>query len=268
MADTGYSIIPLENVEAFKLLFNLENVLRELIIDSLSSLKGPRWYRRRLPGDILDKYKAALTIEKDIRWIHLVPHHPLYYLDFPDLRKIIEREDNWQDAFRALFGRKEILGATLSELEPIRNKVAHNRRVTMADVQALKTAQNALKASLGEERFVQLSCRCTSLPSLVEQLKTLQAEAEAAFQKCCHYDEIGTLPTWTSVRDEWWLDDSYLGTYISDVDRFFHLAEEYMQLPRRRGSGHLIEIWVKNSGLHSAYASAIDAFNKILAPVR
>jgi hypothetical protein len=67
---------PEENMAAFCLLYEIESALRELIIEELTSLAGSRWYKQRLPGDALEKYREAKKFEKSVKWSQLVPHHP------------------------------------------------------------------------------------------------------------------------------------------------------------------------------------------------
>ena len=84
--------IPPENLRAYKILYSMENAIRMLIVECLEELAGTRWYRHRLPGDILDSYQKAQIEVRKIKWTSLVPHHPIYYIDFPALRKIIEQK--------------------------------------------------------------------------------------------------------------------------------------------------------------------------------
>jgi len=104
--------LPQENIEIFSLLYAIETVLRELIIERLSSVEGSKWYKKCLPSDILDKYKDSRNQEKRTPWLQCIPHHPIYYLDFPHLRMIIQRNDNWK-VFDDIFFSKEILVSTL-----------------------------------------------------------------------------------------------------------------------------------------------------------
>src|SRR5207253_5083840 len=96
-----------------------------------SGAHGPKWAKRGLPPDLQGKVKNAVTYERTVTWHRAVAHHPLYYLDFPDLKKIILNGSNWPTAFAEIFGHNAKAGteATLSELELLRNKVAHNRLV-------------------------------------------------------------------------------------------------------------------------------------------
>jgi hypothetical protein len=122
--------VPQENIEIFTILYQIETALRELIIEVLSKVEGSKWYLRRLPGDILQKYKDGRILERQIPWTQFIPHNPIYYVDFPHLKVIMERSDNWKDAFEPIFARKEVVIGILIEIEPIRNKIAHNRKAT------------------------------------------------------------------------------------------------------------------------------------------
>ena len=116
------------NLEAYKLLHFIENMLRVIIVNNLSSI-DPFWYKTRLPGDIYSKYKDGRKITRSNKWCRQIFHHPIYYVDFPDLKKIISSQNNWDDVFKQYFNKKEILIGYLESLEFTRNNIAHNRLV-------------------------------------------------------------------------------------------------------------------------------------------
>ena len=193
------SQIPSENNEIFALLYLIETGLRELIIDVLSNLEGQRWYRKCLSGDILEKYKRGRESEAHAPWVQCIPHHPIYYIDFPDLRKIIERKDNWERAFEPIFQRKDIFSGVLSEIEPIRNKIAHNRKATSLDVEIVKSVHNLLSTTLGSSYLSALSSRCTLAQDIVKQIEQLQYEAQTTFLVCSEYGPLLTIKIWYSI---------------------------------------------------------------------
>src|SRR5258708_7569436 len=132
--------IPQDNILVARHLYCIEVALRELIIESLHSLAGTRWYKQRLPEVVWKESLKKLADERKSKWTQVVNHHPLYYTNFAELKVIIERHDNWRDVFQGFFESREVFVGTLAELDPIRNKVAHNRRATNADVQIAKAA--------------------------------------------------------------------------------------------------------------------------------
>lgn len=254
---------PPENAEIYNFLYSIETALRELIIEALSTIEGPIWYKRRLPGDVLEKYRKGREYEKSISWTDCIPHNPIYYVDFPDLRKIIERDDNWRETFESIFSRKEVL-SILVVLEPIRNKIAHNRKASHQDLETTKGAYSLLSTAIGSDRFATLATRCTARTDIPEQLAKLRKEAENAYNICQSCTALGELTTWKTLRKEWWFDESYLGNSLDELANYFQTLDEYSRLPRTRGSGYKIEAWVKSAGIDTKYSNAQAEFRALL----
>jgi hypothetical protein len=258
------SQVPQENLRAFQILFSIENSLRELIVEELSRTSGAQWFKNRLPGDVLEKFREGVKFERKIKWIQLVPHHPIYYVDFPDLRKIIMRSDNWKDPFRTIFQSETVLEGTLTEIEFIRNKVAHNRKVGAMDLEILIAGLAKLVTAIGQERFMGLSARCTHLASISESVTHLLAVVERSYECCSRFQACGPQTEWLPYLGQWWFDSAFLDGSIDDVTAFFGLITEYSSLPRHRGEGYKIEGWLKSSGLEERYNAAKRALSRFL----
>ena len=170
--------LPHQNIEGYCALFEVENALRELIIDEFDQLGDKRWYKTRLSGDAQANYKEGIKYEKRVSWSELIPHHPVYYLDFSDLREAIIRKNNWIDCFEKIFHQKDLLSADLARLEPIRNAIAHNRKISSAYERRLCATRDMLVNSIGEDRFHSLARRCTAAPELAEEIKMLLQTAQ------------------------------------------------------------------------------------------
>lgn len=257
-------LVPKENIEIYCYLYSIETALRELIIDLLKTIDGSQWYKKRLPSGSLEKYRNGIEYERNIKWTQLIPHHPIYYIEFPDLKEIIKRKDNWNDAFKKIFVREDILISTLSELEPIRNKIAHNRKVTYKDVEIVKGAYIKLSDTIGKKKFDELTSRCTCAMDIFESLTELQRESEKSILYLKNYKPLEKFKVWESVCDKWWLDESYLGYKLDRIFDYFKTLEEYANLPWTRGSGHKIEEWVKHSNIDEKYNKAQEEFKNIL----
>lgn len=254
--------VPAANLRAYALMFAIENATRELIIEELSGRYGAHWFKNRLPGDILQKYREAVALERKAKWTELVSHHPIYYLDFPDLRKIMVQKDNWNEVFKNFFQNQAVLDTTLFEIEVSRNRVAHNRKICVADLENIENAYNKLSTCLGEERFQALTMRCTTLKSIRDALSELTRILDETYSRCCS-TELSNL-NWRYIVDQWWFEESYLGGPLHDVVAFFTLIEEYQQLPRTRGQGHKIESWVKASKVQELYRAAKSQLTNII----
>jgi hypothetical protein len=258
-------LVPKENIEIYNYIYRIEVGLRELIIEQLSAIEGPRWYKKRLPPDVLKKYCDGINEERKIKWTQLIPHHPIYYTDLDDLKKTIERKDNWENVFKGIFGsQKDILNNVFSEIECIRNKVAHNRKASKKDIAIVKTAYLKLSEIIGSIEFRTLVLRCTCAYDIFEQLRILQKESERVFNMCKEYKPIDNLDRWKSISNQWWFDESYLCLNINAIIDFFKTIEEYITLPRTRGSGYKIEFWVNNSIIIDKYKKAEIEFLNII----
>lgn len=258
-------MIPQENITIYSHIYCIESSLRELIINSLEDIDGPQWYKKRLPGDILQKYRQAKEYELSFKWTQVIPQHPIYYIDFPDLKKIIERKDNWEDIFKDIFLEKNVLISIFSEVEFIRNKIAHNRKSTVKDVEIVKTAYLKLSTAIGEEYFNELVSRCTCILDIIDRLKNLRKEAESSYCACKNYEPLEKPKTWESICNEWWFDESYLCHPITEIHDYFQTIKDYSILPITRGSGYKIELWVKSNDIDNKYKKAESELSSLLA---
>lgn len=205
--DIDHFRVPETNSQVFSLLFNLETCLRELIIETLSSRLGPEWLRS-IPKDIQDKCAKGRLYERTNNWTSYVEHHPLYYVDFSDLAKTIN--SLWPQHFAAIFADKSVLTASLRQLEPIRNKVAHNRRATPADVNIVEGVVASLRSALGESRFRSLASKCSDAPQVTDVLTELAVEVATAGATMKNLAEAEPLTVWPTVCGKWWFDNDYL----------------------------------------------------------
>lgn len=126
------------NSKAYKYLYVLENQLRSFLEKLLRKTYGDNWINKGIPPDVLESCKKNKESESKVRWIESTSKNILSYSNFSDLRKIIEMKENWNSTFKAYFKPKDIVLAKLTELEKIRNKIAHNRPLTMNEFEKIK----------------------------------------------------------------------------------------------------------------------------------
>lgn len=125
-------------IEPYAILKTLETMLRKCIQTRLQSIT-PDWWKIRIPEDVRQNAEDRKSRnEKPWPWIDQKDFHLINYVDFTDYAKIIRRKDNWNEAFKHVFGDPEIISAKLKELEPIRNVIAHNRELTNRDMKRLE----------------------------------------------------------------------------------------------------------------------------------
>ena len=257
-------LVPKENLYIYNFLYQIEVGLRELIIDTLESSYGPRWWKSRLPAELQQPFLTGLEACRKVRWCEFVPHHPIYYLNFPDLKRIMEQKDNWRDVFQKVFGRKEVLLGTLVKLESVRNDIAHNRKISPKCIGITKNALDELKFTIGDKRFQHLVTRSTYAKDLISTLSSLKNEATWAFDAIENLEPLGNLETWEKVSNQWWFDSDYLLKSISEIVIFFEVLVQYSALPRNRGQGYKIEIWVNEQDIEKRFQGAVKEFSLLL----
>ena len=119
-----------DDLELFRLLFELENYLRVLVRWELRGTRPHDW-RGMIPQDILSKAKHRREQELSIRYLDETKSGELSYLLLSELKDLI-MEPLW-DRFKSSWPPKDMVQVEFKKLLAIRNKVAHCRPVTDRD---------------------------------------------------------------------------------------------------------------------------------------
>jgi len=259
-------IVPDVNRQAMGMLYIIEVCLRELIVRELSVVNGPKWYKSALPGgQIMNAYRSAQEYQRDTPWLLLVPLHPVYCLDFPDLATIIQRRDNWDSCFKRIFARKDVFISKLRALEPIRNTVAHNRRLSRGSLSHLEAALETLTSSLGNARVEELVTNCTDALEIGHILTAMQRELQSCLEAAKAASDPPARPAWLLARESWWFDSDYLGAETRPVEEFFdHLVPEYVGIPKSWGSGPKIDEWLRTHSFVDVARKASDTLTGLI----
>ncbi len=202
------SLLPEANREAVEMLYVIEVGLRELIIEALTASAGPKWFKTMLPADITEKYVRGRKAQAAASWSTHIEHHPLYYIDFPDLAKVLDK--NWRNTFQDVLGNKEVFLGNLKALEPIRNTVAHNRKLSGQDCEIVRGVLTVFEAGIGPNRLKAFVENCTAAPAISEQLTLLTQEIVSAVDSMSSLKPPVQLKVWPLVQVAWWFDQSFL----------------------------------------------------------
>lgn len=236
------------NVDEYLLLFEIETGLREFICEELEVAYGAKWWRQRVPSGAKDKAKSGKEYERSQAWQDRVIYHQIHYVDFPNLREIIERSDNWNECFSRTFNKKDQVMSAFASIEPTRNRIAHCRPCTAQDRRALETVKSLMLSSIGEARWRQLSSVLTTVEDGVAQIENLVTWVADACAAIANEEQVSEGP---DVQP--WLVAAALGENVQDlIDEFVCLASDYSALPTGIGSLLLRQNWP-----HKARAAAI-----------
>lgn len=112
------------------ILWEIERTLRKFLEQHLRDVYGDRWYEQSVPKEILKRW--TFRQEKD-RNEGRLESSLIDYSDFMDLLTVITDSGNWDGSFEVFFENKEDIIVSFRRLAPLRNSIAHNRKLNEAD---------------------------------------------------------------------------------------------------------------------------------------
>jgi Swt1-like HEPN len=121
---------------AYKILFNLENHLRQYIELRMRNNLGPECWNNGVSDNVRQKAAERKLKESNMGWKVSVTKGDSEYLLFEDLSKIMVV--NWERVFKQDLHDQEKIKFRLKELEDIRNAIAHTRTLTQEGMTRLE----------------------------------------------------------------------------------------------------------------------------------
>ena len=114
---------------AYKILFELENHLRQFIEKNMRSTYGSRWWNNGIPLKLRENIEKLIQQERSLGWQVSQTDNDTEYLHFGDIGSIIIK--NWRGCFEEFFQDQIKITSKLDELEKIRNSIAHTRMLSL-----------------------------------------------------------------------------------------------------------------------------------------
>jgi hypothetical protein len=153
------------DLEAFPLLFDLENVIRELIVAIMLSSYGDDWWDTAgIDQNLINNAAQYRSNEANNPLHDSFEFHPIFYLDLKDLRKIIEDEDDKHaqqgnpmgSPFAAVFAHYDQVHMPdkIGEIRDLRNRVMHGKYLTENNVLAVRVICSQFHRFLVEKGHV------------------------------------------------------------------------------------------------------------------
>jgi hypothetical protein len=255
--------VPPANKQAFERLYAVEVTLREFTRKTLSETFGRQWRKRCIPHDVKEKMRRGIEQERTRAWHHVIPHDSLYYCDFADIKKIIVKKDNWEGAFKKYLHDETVFEGLLQQLEPIRNRTAHNRLVSENDVEAVTAALALLCDKLGLHAVAGLLEEAGRTCDMRAMLRGVSCELSAIHAACLEPERpLPATTAYDALETSGFFDIEFLGPMVAPIEEAYKTAERVALFPRRPGTGHQLEALIRELGvteLLSEAQRAIDA---------
>jgi len=129
----------------------LENMSRYAIMETLEKEYGKDWWQIEgvVSRKIRDKVKRRMKEEKEKRWHGMKRgRHAIFYTDLGDLGNIILTN---QEIFKKIFGRIDHFRTKLTEIEDMRNIIAHNNPLPLQEIRRLKFYSEELRRQVASQ---------------------------------------------------------------------------------------------------------------------
>ena len=120
---------------SYRMLFALENIVRSLIVERLNNRFGNSWFDEKATSDMKRKKSDREAKEQKNQWHTGRNRHPIYYMDFGDLSKLIV--NNWPE-FDDLLPSQSWVISRLEEAERSRNVIAHTNILSSEEASRLE----------------------------------------------------------------------------------------------------------------------------------
>ena len=117
------------NKECQQALDEFEQCIRGFVGDKMRDSFGDEWWQTNVPEHIVTVCRERFKKEQSQRFPILPASEPINYTHMGELKDVICRRDNFNNAFKGFFGNTETIASKLSELVAFRNPAAHNRKV-------------------------------------------------------------------------------------------------------------------------------------------
>jgi hypothetical protein len=240
------------NLNAFKLLFEIETAVREFLIMRCEKDIGIDWFESVFPKVVVDKSKTIgaqgnknweksseekRAIEDKKSWFSRLIVHPIYYLDFTHLAEGIQMNSNTGlDQIFLRRNRKDIC-ENLNRLNVIRNAVAHNRMITEMDCKTVKQVHELIRTEIGGEMFDRLAGQPPSQIATQSEMSELVTELKEA-SKAIESSTEFKLKKWPVFKYRWWLKPEWQ-LDADSVLNAFTLVEKYIDNRESDFKGHI-----------------------------
>jgi len=128
---------------AYARLFNIENQLRKFIEDKLIIKYGPDWWNKGLSAGLKAKTEDRKETELKEAWKVAEIKSNMDYLSFEHLSGVIIT--NWNGVFDMIFYNQDKIKLKLTELETIRNAIAHCRTLSDDSLKKIQMYSDEIK---------------------------------------------------------------------------------------------------------------------------
>lgn len=174
-------------------------------------------------------------------------------------KKIISNKRTFPEVFSEVLYNKEVSENSLSEIELIRNKVAHNRFISDSELTVLEGAWSKISGSMGVENIQEARTSASDRVPIVQTLREsllILLNSKNLVEKGAAIDPKSLEPL--KRLNVWWFDSEFLAEDVNVVEVYIKKLFEYAEIPRGFGQALTRRNWAQENSIaqiaHAALA--------------
>jgi hypothetical protein len=166
-----------QNLDAYRIIAEILNDLREVVRDELEAIHGKTWYKEGLPNGLLDRLIEIKEKEKAIDWYESEYQQVMNYAVFPDLLEILEASAASFPHIMQLAPTTTLLHARFLELEVMRSKLGRARPISDTELAFLGTFHLRFRKAIDDFKEEGPTRRASGARPVTTPVATQDAEA-------------------------------------------------------------------------------------------
>jgi len=141
-----------QNLDAYRIIAEILDDLRETVRERLGQLHGNEWYQSGLPEGLLDRLVERKEKEKAIDWYESEYQQIMNYAMFRDILEILEHTPEAFPQITGLAPTSTLLNARFLELEVMRAKLGRARPISETELSFLGTFHLRFRKAIEDYR--------------------------------------------------------------------------------------------------------------------
>ena len=228
------------NIKGYGILFDLENLLRSLILCELND-KDSNWWSeiktRKFVTDIDNKISYYSDLKKDISSQKIYDEeylgsdqlliHKIYYTNMENLYDIISHF--WEEHFKRIFiGKKarDQFRPQFKYITYLRNKVMHAKPITDKEYEQIEIFYKDINLYIEKSGLELIEFdRCIYLIDILKEFKKELNEHNNFLQGPYKTNELLTINLFNLNKKEWWWNTDQFPIF-EDLDFYYKKIEE------------------------------------------
>ena len=249
------------NIEGYKIIFNIENIIRAIILKELKTKKN--WFHNFKQRDWYKNTIKKIEIENKFDKLEFYIRHEIYYTNFNDLFEIIGPFYN--TSFNTILPGRDLqeFKSIFNNVANIRNKIMHCRPIVNDELRSVDLFYNQLK-KIDIDIDSTLS-ECYDIKEILYNFKQEITEHKKIIDNNKHSKICINYYYESRLNTIWWYS-KYFENYTSTLDTYYLLINKLNEFKGKFNLGLKGEFdldnFIENNNIKNKIKNTINLISK------